>query len=119
MDSVQATLLILGIGVCLIPLDWVQSVMLSQDIPVSVWTLLVPLVGISMVAVSLVSYHKDTLRIIFYGVCQAIDQTGMGIGLSSMIPGIKTPGNAIPTAPTEGFTTFSQEPSLPTETSSG
>jgi len=43
----------------------------------------------------------------------------MGIGLSSMIPGIKTPRNAIPTAPTEGFTTFSQEPSLPTEASSG
>lgn len=76
MDAVQATLLGIGIIVCLIPLEWVQDMFLDQGTQLSVWTLLVPLMGAGMVAVALASYHKNSLQIISRNMLNTLDQIG-------------------------------------------
>lgn len=94
MDAVQATLLFTGVGITLIPLEWIQNTFLGNNTPVTTWTLLIPLVGLCMIGISLLSYHKNSLRVIFYGVCKTIDQTGLGMGLmtdlSSVLGGSST-----------------------------
>ena len=87
MDTVQLTLLITGVCITLIPLDWVQFTFVSKDMPVSIWTLFIPMIGIGMMAISLLSYHKDSLRTIFYSVCNTLDQTGLGVGVVSNLVG--------------------------------
>ena len=107
MDAVQITLLVSGIGISLIPLDWIQNALLGDNTPVTVWTLLVPLVGVCMIGVSLMSYHKDALRVIFYGVCKTIDQTGLGLGVVSDFWGLF---GGKPHSAVEGFTAMSELP---------
>lgn len=102
MDTVQITLLLAGIGICLIPLDWVQDTVFDKSVPPTLWTLLVPFVGIAMAGVALVSYHKDALRSIFYGVCKTVEQTGFGISLAGLT------GTHDSTNQMEGFVPASQ-----------
>ena len=102
MDTVQITLLLAGIGICLIPLEWVQDTVFDKSVPPTLWTLLVPFVGIAMAGVALVSYHKDALRSIFYGVCKTVEQTGFGISLAGLTGGT--------TASMEGFVPASEAP---------
>jgi len=108
MDAVQITLLVSGIGITLIPLDWVQNAILGDHTPVTVWTLLVPLVGVCMMGVALLSYHKDALRVIFYGVFKTIDQTGLGLGVIS--PDFWGLIGGKPHTTVEGFTAMSELP---------
>lgn len=109
MDTVQGTLFLLGIGLVLIPLDWIQSVFFGTEGPVTMWTLLVPFVGMCMIGVSLLSYHKDALRVIFYGVCKSIDQTGLGVGVVTDLFGM-VGGKS---SPPEGFIATSEVPLNP------
>lgn len=87
MDAIQATLLITGLILCLIPLGWVQDTFFRKNVPVTVWTLLVPFVGVAMMGTALLSYHKDSLRTIFQEVIHTIDQTGLGIDLITNLLG--------------------------------
>ena len=109
MDTVQGTLFLLGIGLVLIPLDWIQSVFFGKGGPVTMWTLLVPFVGMCMIGISLLSYHKDALRVIFYGVCKTIDQTGLGLGFATDLIGV-VGGKTHMSSPPEGFTAASELP---------
>jgi hypothetical protein len=106
MDIVQGSLLVSGIGITLIPLEWIQTLFIDKSIPLSIWTLLIPFIGICMVGISLLSYHKDALRVIFYGVCKTIDQTGLGLGIVSDVFGAVGGNNHI--NPVEGFTATSE-----------
>ena len=108
MDAVQITLLVSGIGITLIPLEWVQNAIFGDHTPLTVWTLLVPLVGICMIGVALLSYHKDALRVIFYGVFKTIDQTGLGLGVIS--PDLWGLFGGKPHTAVEGFTAASELP---------
>lgn len=108
MDAVQITLLVSGIGITLIPLEWVQDAIFGDHTPVTVWTLLVPLVGVCMMGVALLSYHKDALRVIFYGVFKTIDQTGLGLGVIS--PDFWGLFGGKPHSAVEGFTAMSELP---------
>jgi hypothetical protein len=109
MDAVQLTLLILGIGITLIPLDWVQSVIFGEDTPITVWTLLVPVIGICMIGAALLSYHKNELRVICYGVLKTIDQTGLGLGIVTDLGGLFSSKRGT-TSSVEGFTATSELP---------
>lgn len=109
MDAVQITLLASGIGITLIPLDLVQHTVFGNNTPITAWTLLVPLIGICMVGAALMSYHKDALRVIVYGVCKTIDQTGLGLGVVTDVFRMFG-GTQHPTASVEGFTAMSELP---------
>lgn len=100
MDAVQATLLFTGVGITLIPLEWIQNVFFGNNTPITTWTLLVPLIGICMIGISLLSYHKNALRVIFYGVCKTIDQTGLGMGLMTDLMSVIGGSPSTPATPT-------------------
>jgi len=80
IDTVQFSLLSVGIAVCLIPLPLVQETFFGEGTQLSVWTLLVPLIGAGFVMISLASYHKEALQTISYGIFKSIDQIGLGGG---------------------------------------
>lgn len=102
MDVYTLLFLIGGILLTLIPLKVSQSIFEDSGRPLSIWTLLVPAVGITFIAVALLSYHKDDLRCLFYNLCSQIDQTGYGYGIGTALLGIlpsTVSSTSVPSAP--------------------
>jgi hypothetical protein len=62
-----------------------------------------------MVGAALMSYHKDALRVIVYGVCKTIDQTGLGLGVVTDFFGMFG-GHKHTSSSVEGFTATSELP---------
>lgn len=86
MDAVQFSLFVMGIGLCLTPLRWINAVFTgtSSGGPLSIWTLLIPGVGLVLIGAALLSYHKNEIREIFQGVFTVIDQSGLGLHLGNL-----------------------------------
>ena len=73
----------LGLLFLLAPLRWVHSILgdTGSGGQPSYMTLIVPGVGIVLLAIGLLAYHKSDLQCIFYKACRDIDQTGLGMGV--------------------------------------
>jgi len=89
MDTVVIFFLLIGLILTLIPLDIVNSLLFSNSdklstIP-SIWTLFIPGIGVIMIAISLISYHKQSLQVIMKDAFHHIDQSGYGYGLGKLI----------------------------------
>lgn len=88
MDTTVIFFLLVGIILTLIPLDMVNSLLFSSSdklstIP-SIWTLFIPGMGVIMIAIALISYHKQSLQTMMKDVFQHIDQSGYGYGLGKL-----------------------------------
>lgn len=88
MDATVVFFLLFGTILTLIPLDMINSLLFSSNeqlttIP-SIWTLFIPGIGVIMIAIALISYHKQSLQIMMKNACQHIDQSGYGYGLGKL-----------------------------------
>lgn len=101
------TMLFIGLGLLLLltPLRWINSFIGdsgSSGQP-SYLTLIVPSVGIVLLSIGLLAYHKSDIQCIFYKACRDIDQTGLGMGIGqagiSLVENIF--GSKTPTPETE------------------
>lgn len=73
----------LGLLLLLTPLRWLNNLLGdsgSSGQP-SYLTLVVPGVGIVLLSIGLLAYHKSDIQCIFYKACRDIDQTGLGMGI--------------------------------------
>ena len=86
MDAVQFSLFAIGIGLCLTPLRWINAIFTdtSSSGPLSIWTLLVPGIGVFLIGASLDSYHKKEIQEIFQRVFTLIDQSGLGLHIGNL-----------------------------------
>jgi uncharacterized membrane protein YfbV (UPF0208 family) len=80
MDLLEILLFIVGIILCLIPLNIIQDNIFVKGVPPKIWTLLVPLSGILFIGAALISYHKTALGHMFFDIFHTLDQTGAGLG---------------------------------------
>lgn len=73
----------LGLLLLLTPLRWVNNLLGDSGSggQPSYLTLVVPAVGIVLLAIGLLAYHKSDIQCIFYKACRDIDQTGLGMGI--------------------------------------
>ena len=90
MDIPTAIFIIAGLGLMLIPLHIVSSLLISStDLSCpSYYSLSVPFFGGILLAIGLLSYHKQNLHMIFMKACNDIDQTGLGRGVGDMLSNI-------------------------------
>ena len=98
MDIPTAMFIIAGIGLMLIPLQSVSSILIStNDLACpSYYSLAVPIFGGVLLAIGLLSYHKQNLHLIFVKACNDIDQTGLGRGVGDMLSSIFYPPSVKP-----------------------
>jgi hypothetical protein len=83
MDFMTILFISLGLLLLLTPLRWINSLLgdTGSGSSPSYLTLVVPGVGIVLLAIGLLAYHKSDIQCIFYKVCRDIDQTGLGMGI--------------------------------------
>jgi hypothetical protein len=79
------TILFISLGLLLLlaPLRWINSLLgdTGSGGQPSYITLVVPGVGMVLLAIGLLAYHKSDIQCIFYKACRDIDQTGLGMGI--------------------------------------
>ena len=78
-------MLFIGLGLLLLltPLRWVHGLLGDAGTggQPSYLTLVVPTIGVVILSIGLLAYHKSDIQCIFYKACRDIDQTGLGMGI--------------------------------------
>jgi hypothetical protein len=81
MDFMILLFISLGIILLLVPLRWVHTIIGDTGGQPSYLTLVVPGVGVVLLAIGLLAYHKSDIQCMFYKACRDIDRSGLGMGV--------------------------------------
>lgn len=81
MDFMTILFISLGLLLLLTPLRWINTFIGDVGSQPSYLTLVVPSVGVVLLAIGLLAYHKSDIQCMFYKACRDIDQTGLGMGI--------------------------------------
>lgn len=88
MDVATGLFIFVGLGLLLVPLDYASTLFFgpSDGLKVSsYYSLIVPAIGLVLLCIGLLSYHKKNLQYLFLRVCQDIEQTGLGKGVGNSL----------------------------------
>lgn len=101
MDIATGLFIFVGLGLLLVPLDYVSSLLFGSNDGLSVssyYSLVIPGIGLVLLLIGLLAYHKKNLQYLFLRACQDIEQTGFGRGIGNSLaeafrPMLNMPGS--------------------------
>jgi len=88
MDIATGLFIFVGLGLLLVPLDYASFLFFgpSDGLKVSsYYSLIVPGIGLVLLCIGLLSYHKKNIQYLFLRACQDIEQTGLGRGIGNSL----------------------------------
>lgn len=88
MDMATGLFIFGGLGLLLVPLDYVSSLLSGSNdglMVSSYYSLVVTGIGLVLLLIGLLAYHKKNIQYLFLRACQDIEQTGFGRGIGNSL----------------------------------
>lgn len=88
MDIATGLFIFVGLGLLLVPLDYASVLFFGTTDGLKVssyYSLIITGIGMILLVIGLLSYHKKNLQYLFLRACQDIEQTGLGRGIGNSL----------------------------------